>query len=161
MTRTPLRPALAAAALAVAALLGACASTEANPVATVTTTPLSDLNLVSAPIPDTLQAAQRAPYRMPDDRSCPALKNDIAALDAVLGADLDTQPTEANPGLVERGGALATDAARRAVEGAIPFRGWVRKLSGAERYSKQVQAATAAGSVRRAFLKGLAGAAAC
>jgi hypothetical protein len=41
------------------------------------------------------------------------------------------------------------------------FRGWVRKLSGAERYSKQVAAAIAAGSIRRAFLKGLGQAAAC
>jgi hypothetical protein len=38
----------------------------------------------------------------------------------------------------------------------VPFRGWVRKLSGAERYSRQVAAAIAAGAARRAFLKGLA-----
>ena len=142
-------------------VLAGCASPDANPVGSVATTPLADLNLVNAPIPETLQAAQRAPYRMPDDRGCPALKGDIAALDAVLGADLDTVPTEANPSLIERGGTLATDAARRAVEGAIPFRGWVRKLSGAERYSQQVQAALTAGTVRRAFLKGLARAASC
>jgi hypothetical protein len=37
----------------------------------------------------------------------------------------------------------------------------VRKLSGAERYSKQVAAAIAAGTVRRAFLKGMAQASAC
>jgi hypothetical protein len=37
----------------------------------------------------------------------------------------------------------------------IPFRGWVRKLDGAERHSKEVAAAIAAGSVRRAFLKGV------
>lgn len=38
----------------------------------------------------------------------------------------------------------------------IPFRGWVRKLSGAERHSRKVEAAIAAGTVRRAFLKGVA-----
>ena len=37
----------------------------------------------------------------------------------------------------------------------IPFRGWIRKLSGAERHDKYVQAAITAGAVRRAYLKGL------
>jgi len=50
---------------------------------------------------------------------------------------------------------------RSTTEGLVPFRGWVRKLSGAERYSKQVQAAIAAGAARRAFLKGLMAAKAC
>jgi hypothetical protein len=85
---------------------------------------------------------------------------DIRALDEVLGADLDTPATDANPGLIERGGALAADQAtnslRRTAEGIIPFRSWVRKLTGAERYSKQVTSAIAAGTVRRAFLKGVA-----
>lgn len=67
--------------------------------------------------------------------------------------------TEANRGLIERGtdaaGGAAVGALRRTAEGVIPFRGWVRKLTGAERYSKRVAAAIAAGTVRRAFLKGL------
>jgi hypothetical protein len=37
----------------------------------------------------------------------------------------------------------------------------VRKLSGAERYERKVAAAIAAGSVRRAYLKGLGQAAGC
>jgi hypothetical protein len=44
---------------------------------------------------------------------------------------------------------------RGAAESVIPFRGWIRKLDGAERHSKEVAAAIAAGSVRRAFLKGV------
>ncbi|MGZ5182034.1 MAG: hypothetical protein ACXWC2_16235, partial [Ramlibacter sp.] len=47
-------------------------------------------------------------------------------------------------------------AVQRTAEGLIPFRGWVRKLSGAERYSKKVAASITAGSVRRGFLKGFA-----
>lgn len=145
---------------AVLALAG-CAASHQQQMASAATTPLSDLNLVNAPIPDTLVQAQQAPYRMPADASCPALAADIRALDAVLGADLDTPATDANPSLVERGGDAVTGAAKRAVGGAIPFRGWVRKLSGAERYSRQVAAAIAAGTVRRAFLKGIAQARAC
>jgi hypothetical protein len=37
----------------------------------------------------------------------------------------------------------------------VPFRGWVRQLTGAERHARAVQTAVAAGRVRRAYLKGL------
>ena len=148
-------------AVSMVVTVSGCASSDQQKAAATAATPLSDLNLVNAPIPDVLAAAQGAPYRLPDDLSCAALKADIAALDAVLGADLDTPPTDNNPSLIERGGGLVASAAQRSVEGAIPFRGWVRKLSGAERYSKQVAAAIAAGTVRRAFLKGIAQAQRC
>jgi len=151
--------------LAVVTLLAGCASQDEKKLAQAAVTPLSDLNLVNAPIPEVLQAAQRAPYAAPQDRSCAALMAQVRALDEVLGPDLDTPPSEANPGLVERGGAELGDAAtkplRRTTEGVIPFRSWVRKLTGAERYSRQVAAAIAAGTVRRAFIKGLAVAQAC
>ena len=151
--------------LAVAGLLAACASADEKKFADAATTPLSDLNLVSAPIPEVLQAAQKAPYAAPADSSCTALMAQVRALDEVLGPDLDTPPSEANPGLVERGGAevgeAATKVLRRTAEGVIPFRSWVRKLTGAERYSRRVAAAIAAGTVRRAFLKGLAVAQSC
>lgn len=128
-------------------------------------TPLTDLNLVRAEIPSVLVTAQKAPYALPVDRSCAALALEIQALDAVLGADLDTPPTESNPGLVERGAALASDAAvgavRDAAQDVVPFRRWVRQLSGAERYAKDVAAAIDAGTIRRAFLKGLGQAGNC
>lgn len=152
---------LSALLLAGATALAGCASSGSKSVASAATTPLSDLNLVNAPIPDPLMAAVQAPYKVPADLTCPALRQEIQGLDAVLGADLDTPPTESNPGLVERGGSAVAGATQKAVEGAIPFRGWIRKLSGAERYSRQVAAAIAAGTVRRAFLKGIAHARAC
>jgi hypothetical protein len=121
--------------------------------------PLADLNLVQEKIPAVLEAAVKAPYALPSERTCPALANEVGTLDGALGADLDTPPTAANPGLVARGsnlvGDAANDALRGAAESVIPFRGWVRKLDGAERHSKEVAAAIAAGSVRRAFLKGV------
>ena len=129
------------------------------------TTPLSDFNLIRAEIPPVLAAAQKGPYNAPTDASCASLTADIQSLDAVLGPDLDTPPTATNPGLIERGtgaaGNAAVGALRGAAEGIVPFRGWVRKLSGAERYSKDVAAAIAAGTIRRAFLKGLGDAAKC
>ena len=163
------------APLLLAAALAACSTPEASrapdtpqaqaqigtQLGQAATTPLGDLNLVRADIPMVLAAAQKAPYAVPADRSCSALVKDVQALDAVLGVDLDTPPTPTNPGLVERGGSAATGALRGAAEGVVPFRGWVRKLSGAERYAKEVAAAIAAGTIRRAYLKGLGQAAGC
>jgi hypothetical protein len=143
--------------LLVALALSACANGEKN-VRDAATTPLSDLNVVRADIPSVLAAAQKAPYAAPADKSCMALAADVQALDAALGADLDTPATGSNPSLIERG---AADALRNTAEGVIPFRGWVRKLSGAERYSREVAAAIAAGTIRRAYLKGIAQAGAC
>jgi hypothetical protein len=159
--------------LSLLSVLAGCATSPAGgarpgtntQIADAATTPLSDLNLVRADIPPALAAAQRGPYALPADRSCTALAGEVQALDAVLGADLDTPPTAANPSLVERGtgavGNAAVGSLRGAAEGVIPFRGWVRKLSGAERYSRDVAAAIAAGTIRRAYLKGLGQAAGC
>jgi hypothetical protein len=137
--------------------LAACASSEKN-VRDAAATPLQDLNVVRAEIPPPLAAALKAPYAVPAERGCAALAADIQALDAVLGADLDTAERGHNPSLIERG---VGDALKNTAEGVIPFRGWVRKLTGAERYSREVAAAIAAGTVRRAYLKGLGSAAGC
>lgn len=165
-------PALSCLAL----LLAACASPSRNTPATAepqgdaklvqaATTPLSDLNIVRADIPPVLAAAQKAPYAEPSDRGCTALAADVQALDAALGADLDTPPSAGNPGLVERGsgavGNAAVGAVRNTAEGVVPFRGWIRKLTGAERYAREVAAAIAAGTIRRAYLKGLGQSAGC
>ena len=127
--------------------------------------PLGDLNLNQTPIPPVLLDAALAPYTPPPVITCETLAAAIAPLDAALGADLDTPPTALNPSLLERGSVLAGDAAisavRGAAEGLIPFRGWVRKLTGAETHSKKVRAAIAAGAVKRAYLKGLGAAKGC
>ncbi len=145
-------------ALTLALLLSACASPVVAPVTEAATTPLSDLNLVRASIPPVLTDAQKRPYAVPQDTTCGALAAEVKSLDEVLGPDLDAPSTAANPGLIERGVTLASDeavgAVRGAAEGVMPYRKWVRKLTGAERYSRDVAAAIAAGTVRRAYLKG-------
>lgn len=127
--------------------------------------PLNDPNLVHGDIPPVLIAAQKGPYALPADQSGANLTVQVAAIDAVLGADLDIPPTDANPGLIPRGQEAATKSAvgaiRGAAEGLIPYRSWVRKLSGAERYSREVAAAIAASTVRRSFLKGMGQAVGC
>ncbi len=153
-----IRPLLLASSLGLALLIGACTHPATQTVSDAAVAPLNDLNLVQAPIPPLLVAVSARPYAPPLDVSCTALAAEIKALDELLGADLDTPPTPTNPSLIERGVTLAANEAvgslRGAAEGVVPYRRWVRKLSGAERYSKDVSAAIAAGTVRRAYLKG-------
>jgi hypothetical protein len=151
-------------------LLAACASSEPShdPVdrmAQATAAPLKDLNLVQDRIPPPLAAALQAPYARPADASCAGLTAEVKVLDELLGLDLDSATSAANPGMIERGvvaiGDATIGAVRGAAEGVVPLRSWVRKLSGAERHSQQIAAAVAAGVVRRSFLKGLGDAGGC
>lgn len=146
--------------------LAACASPKTgNGVTDAATTPLSDLNLVRAEIPPVLAEALKAPYKLPNGSGCEAIAAEVTQLEAVLGADLDVPPSPSRPSLIERGSSAAGEAAvgalRSTAEGVIPFRGWVRKLTGAERYSREVAAAITAGSVRRSYLKGVGQARGC
>jgi hypothetical protein len=155
------------AVLATVALAGCTAPARGpdDPLGRAVTAPLSDLNIVQAEIPPALAAARKAPYQAPVDASCDGIEAEVKELEAVLGADLDTRQTAINPSLIERGGDYVSDAAvgsvRGATEGIVPFRSWVRRLSGAEKYSREVAAAIAAGSVRRSYLKGYGDARGC
>lgn len=152
-------------ALAVLALsLVACAAPDQARITDIATTPLSDLSLVEKDIPPILLEASQHPYRPPAGQGCDVLLAQVLILDEVLGPDIDA-PAGPEAGRVERAKSAASKAAvgalQKTVEGAIPFRGWVRKLSGAERHSRKVDAAIAAGTVRRGFLKGMAVARGC
>ncbi|WP_231512293.1 hypothetical protein [Paucibacter sp. KBW04] len=137
---------------------GAKPGTEAR-VTDAVTAPLQDLNLVKTKIPEILQHAHEAPYRLPGDGACAALNTELAALEQALGPDIDSPARKEQLDLLAKGGAAAGDAAfgalRSASENLLPFRGWVRKLTGAERHSGEVTAALVAGQSRRAFLRGV------
>lgn len=128
------------------------------------TSPLSDLNLIRSEISPFLVAAVKGPYLPLADKSCDAIVNEVRGLDSALGPDLDA-PAGVDPDLFEKGSAelgnAAVGALRRTVDGAIPFRSWIRKFSGAEKHSREVSTAVAAGIVRRSFLKGLGQASGC
>jgi hypothetical protein len=140
--------------------LSACSTTDktAGRMGDAAITPLSDLNLKREAIPAVLLDAGHAPYAIPADRSCEALRASLHQLDLALGPDLDAPDSASDPSLLDRGtDALENKAVgmvQSTAEGLIPFRSWVRKLTGAERHARKVAAAIAAGGVRRAFLKG-------
>ena len=129
--------------------------------------PLRDLNVVRTKIPAVLQEAIADPYKRPAIQNrfsrkaqCAQLAELIRPLDNALGADLDT-PSKDEDDLLDKGRGLALGAAASFASDAIPFRGWVRKLTGAEKHDRLVTAAIIAGGVRRGYLKGLGEARGC
>ena len=120
------------------------------------TIPLADLNLIETRIPTVLGAALKSPYAEPVTTSCESLGKEIIELDEALGADLDTAVTKKNESLIARSFVTGSvSAIRKNTEAVVPYRNWVRKLSGAERKSKTVASAISAGGIRRAYLKGI------
>lgn len=120
--------------------------------------PLEDLNLKQKAIPAVLRRAVEAPYAMDGLQRCEAIAAEIGRLDAALGPDLDEAPPPDRRTKAQKLGGKAKDAAvgevRHRAQDLIPFRGWVRKLTGAERHDKAIAAAIRAGSIRRGYLKG-------
>ena len=117
-------------------------------------TPLRDVNVVRDEIPLVLQEAAKAPYARPTPLTCARITALLLPLNGALGPDVDEMKVDTDS-LGEQGGEAALDAIADFAASAIPYRGWVRKLSGAEKHQKRMRAAIAAGEVRRAYLKGL------
>jgi len=114
----------------------------------IAVTPLSDLNLRGGDIPQILVDIQD-PYAPPQRRVCSVLAQEVSDLTAVLGPDIDEEPAEENDD-------ETTEAIGSAVSSAIiPFRGLVRRLSGAQARDRRIQELYLRGVTRRAYLKGM------
>lgn len=128
--------------------------------------PLEDLNLKREKIPKELKRIERV-YPEVTPESCFMIAYEIKELDAVLGPDeddYDAQEAE-RAGLVTRAragaGGLAKDSVRDVAADQIPFRGLVRRASGASRRERKVDEAYDRGAARRTYLKGLGDAMGC
>lgn len=122
--------------------------------------PLRDVNLLRSKIPDVLLRAMADPYQRPLPATCNRLGVLVVELNQALGDDLD-EPDAEDQSLMVRGKGAALGAVAGLASDMIPFRGWVRQLTGAERHDRLVAAAITAGGVRRAYLKGLGEARGC
>lgn len=143
------------AALAAAAVLSGCATTEHSGVAGADSTAESSLGLLGPETPAVLMEVAKAPYSLPTQVDCTWLGGEIARLDLILGPDVDQKPPPASRG--QAMGRAATDA----VAGLVPYRGVVRWISGAGRKEHALAQAALAAAARRGFLKGLALSRAC
>jgi hypothetical protein len=101
-------------------------------------------------IPPVLVGLNGQPYSPPVDGTCTGLATEVTALDAVLGPDLDVVSKNGQPV-----SSKAAKALTQASHSLVPYRSWIRKLSGAEKRAERLAAALLAGTARRAFLKGL------
>lgn len=119
-------------------------------------TPLEDLNLRRREIPPLL-AAMPNPYDLPPELSCGALEQMIAELDGVLGPDWDAPKPDdrlRTEILADEAADAALGAVESGVTGWIPFRGLIRKATGAESHEKKYNRAYKIGAQRRTYLKG-------
>jgi len=136
-------------------------SAEANTesLGSAVAAPLRDINVVRSEIPDLLKKAQIDPYA-PPSTGCEPLKAEIAQFDEVLGDDYDDRGDDAQSG---QGGMAkpVLGVVASTITDVIPMRGWVRRLTGAERHDQMVRDAIKAGFVRRGYLKGLYNAGTC
>ena len=126
--------------------------------------PLEDVNLIRRQIPPVLLHAEAAPYARPSPASCREITSEVAELDDALGDDFDAYVVDnASPDAKHgrEAGEAVVLAMRDTAEDFIPFRSWVRRLSGAQAHDNQVRAAVYAGRVRRSYLKGLGEAIGC
>jgi hypothetical protein len=121
--------------------------------------PFRDFGLVRSKIPTVLIAAMTDPYARPSPATCDGIAADMTRLNIALGPDLDEPVSTEHPGVLTRGeGAAKTaalDAMRSEAQSYIPFDGFIRVLSGADRHDHLVMAAIQAGAIRRGYLKGL------
>lgn len=115
--------------------------------------PFRDVSVMRENPPDVLIHAAQGPYALPGDGGCSAILAEIAALDLVLGPDLDA--TDRPPSRSNTDVASLVSGAVGGIIG-LPYRSIVRTLSGAENRARVVREAIFAGMVRRAFLKGVA-----
>lgn len=123
------------------------------------TAPLEDLNLKQKSIPPVLARAVTDPYDLTGLARCEPIAAEVGRLDAALGPDLDEAPPPDNR---SKGKKVADAAYGAGVTGVrdttrdlLPFRGWIRHLTGAAKHDKAIAKAIQSGGVRRGYLKGV------
>ncbi len=139
-------------ALSACATMPASTGQRASRLGTAAAQPLRDLNLAREDPAPALAAAALAPYAAPVPADCPTINLEIGVLGAALGPDLDEVDYDSQgPGMAQE---LVEGAIRDLV--GLPYRGVVRRVTGADARDRVARKALLAGYVRRAWLKGLA-----
>jgi len=123
------------------------------------TAPLEDLNLKRQDIPAVLTRAVADPYDVVGLERCEPIAAEIGRLDAALGPDLDESPPPDDRSrsrkVVDGAWKAGVAEVRDQTTHVLPFRGWIRKLTGAAKHDRAVQAAIRSGGIRRGYLKGV------
>lgn len=145
-----------AASLTIAACSTGRTADTRRGVSSAAVGPLRDVGLVRPEIPILLRNLQYPYSTATLSAGCSSVATEIGQLDAVLG------PESYQPGpsrnIWDRSGDFVEeqtiDAARDTVNDLVPFRSWVRRLSGANAAEREALRAFANGQQRRTFLRG-------
>ena len=148
-----------AVAIAVCVSVAACSTGRTadtrRGVSGAASIPLRDVGLMRPEIPLLLRNLQY-PYATASLSNCSAVTHEIGLLESVLGPE-SYQPGP-NRNIWDRSGDFVEDQTIQAAEDAasdlIPFRSWVRRISGASRAERDALRAVANGQQRRTFLRG-------
>ena len=146
---------LLAASLALASCSTGRTADTRRGVSGAASIPLRDVGLIRPEIPMLLRNLDY-PYSTASLNDCASVAREIAQFDAVLGPE-SYQPGP-NRNVWDRSGDFVEDqtieAAESTAQDLIPFRSWVRRLSGASRAERDALRAVANGQQRRTFLRG-------
>lgn len=151
-----MRVTASASVMALIALSAALTSAPAqqqpkdNSVGRAASQPLRDTRIKEDKIPEALLLAASAPYSSDGTRTCAQITDQIRTLNAALGDDVDVEGKKKGEGAY-----VASAATKAAINTLIPGLGLVRVITGADKAQRRAEAAAYAGSVRRAYLKGL------
>lgn len=117
------------------------------------TKPLKDLNIIQDNVHPDVERIMNEPYSLKGIKTCAQYKAAIGKLTAVLGPDVDSAEFKKKD---KTPAEQALSLGESAAGSLVPFSGVIRRLSGAEAKQNYAKAAIYAGSVRRAYLKGMA-----
>lgn len=126
-------------------------------------TPLRDVGLLRPDVPEALKDLNY-PYAPTEPRGdCAAVATEIAGMDALLGPESYQPDEESGIGTraTQAAGNYAVSTVADAAADVLPYRGWVRRLSGASKAERKAAAAYAMGEQRRTFLRGYAAGLGC
>ena len=125
--------------------------------------PLADMNVRREEIPPILDGLDV--YNKPVPTSCAGIEIEIADLESFVGTDVDVLKVHNTVGLREQAMDLADDQAYDLVSDLttdlIPFRGMVRRATGANAHDRAIRQAYYRGRLRRSYLKGVGFAMGC
>lgn len=123
--------------------------------------PFEDVGLVRPEAPRLLSGI-KDPYDLEGlGQRCDEIAKQIAALNGLLGAEDYSQNSNKGGTMRSTVSGAAFSAAEDAATGFIPFRSWVRRVSGASKAEREVAHAIEMGRARRAFLRGYGVASRC
>ncbi|MEE4211780.1 MAG: hypothetical protein V2I43_21250 [Parvularcula sp.] len=125
--------------------------------------PLEDINVRREEIPPVL--SELDVYDKPVPRNCDGIADEVSLLESYVGDDVDVLALDAPMGLRRQAMSMMDGQAYSVVSDLttdlIPFRGMVRRATGATAHERAIREAYRNGRLRRSYLKGVGFAKGC